>query len=380
MKTKFNILFAPAEFTFSNRANSKTSWFYWYLKALLKLENVTVTAIFDNVDPNSAFTHPKLTTVVKNKRYNPKPSTLQVVAFQLWLIPTVIKLQKKQRFTHIHHFGTFGNRTSFNLPLLLGVFKQTPFIFGPLEENVTENAMWVSVFEKTLIKIIYPTVLKTLVKKTLHKSNDVICISTVAKNYYNEIYPNFNSFHVCTPGIDLSYASNKNKNFTGGIRTVTACNLIPFKRVDSIIKIFSTIKPELHDLYLDIIGDGKELQNLLKTVEALPPEISNRITFHGHVKPEKVSEILSSSHIYLNMSQYESYGQAMLEASLNGLVVIATDNPGPREFLIQRLLVNRDMMARMSETATKYIRENFDWDIIVKQYIQIYEKSTNHIL
>lgn len=78
-------------------------------------------------------------------------------------------------------------------------------------------------------------------------------------------------------------------------------------------------------LHLDVCGDGPALGQLKEQVVALG--IQHCVTFHGHVPPGRVIELMHQADLLCLPSASEGFGKAVVEAMACGLPVIATAVP-----------------------------------------------------
>lgn len=65
----------------------------------------------------------------------------------------------------------------------------------------------------------------------------------------------------------------------------------------------------------------------------IPPAISSRFVFHGHLPPESVARVLAAASIGVFPSRTESFGYAAHEARRSGLPLILRDLPAYRDSL-----------------------------------------------
>lgn len=395
-----NLVLFPAEFTFSNRAYSKVTWCYQFLQTLVSNQKLKVAALFDNVDPINDSKDLQLNIICRTHRFNPKPNILQVALFQVWLVLTALTRRRVfKEASVIHHFGSFGNRTSFNIPLLLGLIDKNKFIIGPLEERVEspgDKWGWLNPFERKLVNILDKILLKKLVTVTLKKSAVIIYQSKTAKKYYESLYKNSSNF-IITPGmaVDTDHILRMGV-VTKPARLVTVCDMSKLKRVEMMLNIVKRLK-ETHDVLLIVIGTGSGYESLIQQSRDL--EMVDLVTFTGTMTNSLVLKELSNCHIYLNCSLYESFGQAMLEASYCGLPIVASDTPGARMivedgktgFIIPRggdevttfcekiseLLLKDRLYKEMSARSSQRVLNDFSWESICEKYIKIYQNIGN---
>lgn len=115
------------------------------------------------------------------------------------------------------------------------------------------------------------------------------------------------------------------------VRFVTTGNLLPVKGFDNLIKAFGKLNLPPDSWTLNIIGGGKEGDNLQKLIDSVG--LSNNIHLLGRKSREGVIEILHDSDVYVMSSRSETFGVAAIEALACGLPVIATDCGGARDFV-----------------------------------------------
>ena len=79
-----------------------------------------------------------------------------------------------------------------------------------------------------------------------------------------------------------------------------------------------------------IIGEGEEKRNLKKQVKML--NLENQVIFAGYQK--EINPFYQSSDLFVLSSNYEGFGNVLLEALINGINIVSTDcNSGPAEIL-----------------------------------------------
>ena len=106
--------------------------------------------------------------------------------------------------------------------------------------------------------------------------------------------------------------------------------LVKLKGVDLLISAFADLIDEYPHLYLQIIGDGEERQNLEKQVKNL--NIQDKVSFLGYQDKNTLqNQILPSLDIFINPSLQEGLPTTVIEALLAECIVVATDVGGTKE-------------------------------------------------
>ncbi|HMA75765.1 MAG TPA: glycosyltransferase [Candidatus Krumholzibacteriaceae bacterium] len=136
-------------------------------------------------------------------------------------------------------------------------------------------------------------------------------------------------------GIDknLFYPSDENTEPSAGngkTLIISTRNLYSIYNIDLLIEASPKILKEIN-AYFIICGDGPERENLEKKVDSLG--VGGKFTFKGRLSPEKLSEELRKSDIYISTSLSDSTSVSLLEAMASGLTPIVTDLEGNREWI-----------------------------------------------
>ncbi|MBS0628720.1 MAG: glycosyltransferase [Verrucomicrobia bacterium] len=143
---------------------------------------------------------------------------------------------------------------------------------------------------------------------------------------------------------------------------VTCSRLVPYKRVDLIIKAFPEKK-------LLIIGDGPEMKKLKSF--ATP-----NIEFLGHLPHEKLRQVIAKAKAFIFAAE-EDFGIAVVEAQAAGVPVIAYAKGGALETILNGvtgLLFEEQTPDRIMQTIEQFERFEFDSKII-QSHAQKYSKE-----
>jgi glycosyltransferase involved in cell wall biosynthesis len=136
-------------------------------------------------------------------------------------------------------------------------------------------------------------------------------------------------------GLD-DFVELSNGEKTGGFLFVG--RLLEVKGVDVLIRSFSELCGSGETNWtLDIVGDGRERENLQSLVDKL--ELGNKVIFHGSLKPSQVKKMYQNSRalvlpsITTESGEQEGLGVVLLEAMSAGIPVIGTDCGGIPEII-----------------------------------------------
>lgn len=103
---------------------------------------------------------------------------------------------------------------------------------------------------------------------------------------------------------------------------VTTARLVPSKKIDQLIRVFSDLSDDYPKWRLHIIGDGEMRAKLEMGVKE---SLRGRITFYGFAEPKTQAEIYAGADIFVLPSMHDGWGMVVPEAMAAGLPVITTD-------------------------------------------------------
>jgi len=143
-----------------------------------------------------------------------------------------------------------------------------------------------------------------------------------------------------------------------------------------------------NDFIFEIISDG-DFDQYKRKFEKLG--ISEKIIFHGRKTTEEVAAIMQHGDFLLLFSNYENFPCVIPEAMACGLPVLSSDVGGIAEHVsksngilveaqsIDELIVQLESMLDQcrnydKEQIRKYAEEHFSYDVIGKQFFEIYKQ------
>lgn len=111
---------------------------------------------------------------------------------------------------------------------------------------------------------------------------------------------------------------------------ITVCRLVPYKRVEDLIRAVKVLKKDRDNIKLLIVGTGPEEDHLKIIVNELG--LQNNVEFLGKIKEDKdLIKIMKRSHIFALTSVTEGFGMVIVEAMAAGIPYVAYDIPAIRE-------------------------------------------------
>lgn len=210
-----------------------------------------------------------------------------------------------------------------------------------------------------------------------------------------DVYPKIKKWCDNAKYIEIGLDSNhfkpsQNKPPKKHIDFLFVGRLIKFKNLSYLIKGFYESLKENKNIFLHIVGEGRERNNLEKLAEKY--NINQFIKFHGVLYKENLLKIYQNSDVFIITSEYESFSMVTTEAMACGLPVIGTNvgflpsliKDGERGFLVElnninelkeKILFfskNEDKIKDFGILSRKFVTENFNWDKSAEEIEKIY--------
>jgi glycosyltransferase involved in cell wall biosynthesis len=197
-------------------------------------------------------------------------------------------------------------------------------------------------------------------------------------------------------GLDSNYFKPPKKKLSKEtIDFLFVGRLVKVKNLFYLMKGFYEALKENKKIFLHIVGEGLERNNLEKLAEQL--NISNFVKFHGVLYKENLLKIYQGSDVFLITSEYESFSMVVTEAMACGLPVIGTKvgflpsliSPGETGFLVElnnikelkeKILFfarNRSKAREFGSKARNFVVKNFSWEESAKRIENICYEVVN---
>ncbi|PCJ18583.1 MAG: hypothetical protein COB02_10620 [Candidatus Cloacimonadota bacterium] len=237
------------------------------------------------------------------------------------------------------------------------------------------------------------TFLKRLMGRLLYKMIDKKTpIISVSKGISKELKNDYKltNIHTIYNLIDCKkYVQNTSTLKT--IQLLSYGRFVDQKRMYLLIEVAKFLKEKKVDFKMTLIGDGLKKDSLLDLVRKY--QLTSVVFLLGE---DSLSQSQKDAHIYMQCSEFEGFGIAMLEAMACGLAIIAVDCPyGPKEILLDNcgILIednsDKQIVEDMSLKVVNLIDDStylqnlskkslerskdFDIDKISGQYIDVFE-------
>lgn len=206
-------------------------------------------------------------------------------------------------------------------------YKLTPWALKPI------FLLWTYIHEKAI-------------QKNMKYVQNIIANS---KNVQNRIkkYHKRNSTIIYPP--IKKYKHKKHKNYWLSVNRIT-----PHKRIHIQVDAFKKLPYE--ELYVIGANSEKDISN--KYYKKLKKEATPNIHFLGHIKEEEIEKYYSNCKGFITTSKDEDFGMTVLEAMSAGKPVIATNEGGYRETVIEGTGIKIKPESKKLIKAIKKINQN----------------------
>jgi len=232
----------------------------------------------------------------------------------------------------------------------------------------------------------------------LKDASKVIALNMAEVEQYGRMGLDKEKIEVVPNGIDLSKYTNlpkkgefrKKYSIEDNEKIVLFLGRIhKIKGLDLLVNAFADLTKKMDNVRLAIVGyDGGFLPVLKKQIDDL--NINDRILFTGPLYGADKLNAYVDADVYVLSSVYETFPNTVLESLVCGTPVVLTDRCGIADVVdkvahvveydknqlqdvLFRILIDEKTKNRFSESGKKLVKEEFNWDKIVKKVERIYE-------
>lgn len=172
----------------------------------------------------------------------------------------------------------------------------------------------------------------------------------------------------------------------GDTLLVSISRLVHQKGIDTIIRALPLLSPHIHLL---VVGDGSDREMLEELTREL--QVTSRVVFVGQVDRTMTAKYRKVGDIFVSPSRSEGQGIAFLSTMVAGLPIIATQEGGLADFIldakrnpdkpttgwavdkdspeqiaaaVEDIIAHPDRAVQVVATARQYAHDHFDWDVI----------------
>ena len=224
------------------------------------------------------------------------------------------------------------------------------------------------------------------IERAYKKASKVLAVSS---SFCRHIYREFDVKTECINNIvdTNAFLYNPIQRPTDKFVFVATARLIPGKRVDLLLDAFQQLIEKKKQVFLYIVGDGTEKDNLLKSIK--DKNLDEYVHLCGGLERKDINNVYSKSHCFVLPSVSETFGVVYIEAMASGLPVIATKCGGPEDFVNQEngILIEVDNLCELvtamesvmgnyykydGQKISEYVVERFSPQMIANQLVDVY--------
>lgn len=168
------------------------------------------------------------------------------------------------------------------------------------------------------------------------------------------------------------------------------------KGLDLLLKVFKELTYKVMDIKLVLVGPD---DSYMRPIERMASEsgISSNVIFTGLLSGNEKLSAYSGADIFVLPSRSEGFPVTVLEACASGLPVIVSEecnfhdaetsgagleiasNTHSLHDAIMKLLNNSELRLRMGASGKQLVRNNYDWNAVVKMVERAYQNAVNFL-
>jgi len=170
-----------------------------------------------------------------------------------------------------------------------------------------------------------------LIKSAYSNSSKNFAVSNSLKSF---LEPKYNCSVDFLPNIlsdDFESIDILEKSTEPEVRLLHVANLIEIKDQPTLLRAFSVLSKKIPNIKLNIIGDGKIKDDLVRLCGEL--KVQNQVDFLGFKTRDFIKKEMLNSNLFVLSSKYETFGVVLIEALACGLPVIASNCGGPESII-----------------------------------------------
>lgn len=237
--------------------------------------------------------------------------------------------------------------------------------------------------------------LRPFVRWLWRDADALVAVSNGLREYAMETTPDM-PIEVIPNAIELSvFTPPRQRQHDGPVRLLFVGRLNAFKNVEMLIETASRLKAMGVDNFeLQLAGEGEQRSNLERLV--VEKGLTRQVRFLGWVDRSAIVEVYRQADLFVTATTWEGMPNTVLEGMACGLPVVGTRASGLAELVregvngylvdindaaaladrLADLIDNPYERRRMGKESRKIAEQEFAWDYIAEQYVEIYKRIT----
>lgn len=234
---------------------------------------------------------------------------------------------------------------------------------------------------------------KQIIKFNLRKADSVCATSHTLERYIQHIISK--KVEVIPFGVDMEKFKQANKIIVSNNTFTIGCvkSLEKIYNIDLAIVAFSKLKLKYPNrkMKLIIVGEGSERKKLEDLVFDL--NLSNDVVFEGKLSHTEIANKINELDVFVNLSEYESFGVSVVEAMSCQKPVIVSEAEGLIEVVgddkngivvdlhhidevvkaLERYMLDENLRKVTGENARERVAEIYNWENSMLQMVGVYD-------
>ena len=176
----------------------------------------------------------------------------------------------------------------------------------------------------------------------------------------------------------------KKKDLSNHISFIMVAALISRKNISEAIELMVLLKSRGITASLSIVGEGPLFNNLKE--QTIQYDLAEEVIFLGSQSYSKTMSLIQDADVFLFTSKSEGFGLVLVEAMLNGTVVLARKIPTTEEVLENDRLIfesHDEFTSKLDYIVENYsliqkeslerAQTNFSFNLMSQRYLNVYD-------
>ena len=173
---------------------------------------------------------------------------------------------------------------------------------------------------------------RAMYAEVMDRADAVLCVSETLRNELMAAFPgHVGKIQVIPNAVEIEAMPVRPRPVTEPRRWIYIGKIAATKGVTELVEAFAIAAKDEPGLTLTLLGSGPLVEPLRARAAELG--LSERVTFHDAVPPQRVFEFLHAHDLLVHPSKSETFGMTVVEAVGSGMPVLVTRCGGPEETL-----------------------------------------------
>lgn len=208
----------------------------------------------------------------------------------------------------------------------------------------------------------------------LEKFDAFLSSTNFTAEYLNSFFKNKKKFNIVPPfGVKKLSPPQKRMNRIEGVNILFVGRVVPNKRIEDILKVFSEVVRLEPNAKLNIVG-SLGLKNYVNYIKLMVDELNidkEKVFFAGSVSDEELEKYYLTSDVFICMSQHEGFCVPVYEAMQRNVLVCALNQGAVNEVLGGSGLIydinTPSLYADIAKSIIKYLKDEELYAAAVKK-------------